>query len=334
VVIKLVQKEKMKAIVCTKYGPPDVLKIKEVNIPIPNENKVLVKNYASTVTLYDVWNRTATAPAGFKTINRIATGIRKPKQPIFGIDFSGEIKAIGDKVSKFNVGDKVYGFSADMGTHAEYVCISEDKAIIKKPDYLSFEEAGTIPYGALTALTFLSKADIIEGQKVLIFGASGGIGLFAVQLAKSFGAEVTGVCSTAKLELVKSIGADHIIDYTEEDFTDREVIYDVIFDTVGKSSVSRSRKVLKKGGYYIFATFSLPKLLQMIWMRIRTGNKPIFGIVDDSPKNLSFLNELIEEGKIKTIIDKRFPFDQAEEAHAYIETRSKKGYVVINIAND
>ncbi|MHA1185338.1 MAG: NAD(P)-dependent alcohol dehydrogenase [Candidatus Heimdallarchaeota archaeon] len=321
----------MKAIVCEKYGSPEVLQLKEVEKPTPKDNEVLIRIYATTVTKYDCWVRSSTAPPGFKLMSRIASGIRKPKKPIIGMELAGEIKAVGKDVKLFKKGDQVYGISlANMGTYAEYICLPENLLAIK-PANMTFEEAAAVPYGALTALHFLKMGNIQSEQKVLVFGASGGIGTYAVQLAKIFGAEVTGVCSTKKIDLVKSLGADKVIDYTKEDFTKRDEVYDVIFDTIGKSSVSGSRRSLKKEGFYIFTTFGLPKLLRLLWLKLTSKKKVIFGIVESKSEDLIYLKELIEAEKLKSVIDKRYPLEQIAEAHSYVETGQKKGQVVITI---
>ncbi|MHA1170745.1 MAG: NAD(P)-dependent alcohol dehydrogenase [Candidatus Heimdallarchaeota archaeon] len=321
----------MKAIVYEKYGSPEVLQIKEVEKPTPKDNEVLIRIYATTVTKYDCWVRSSTAPPGFKLMSRIASGIRKPKKPIIGMELAGEIKAVGKDVKLFKKGDQVYGISlANMGTYAEYICLPENLLAIK-PANMTFEEAAAVPYGALTALHFLKMGNIQSEQKVLVFGASGGIGTYAVQLAKIFGAEVTGVCSTKKIDLVKSLGADKVIDYTKEDFTKRDEVYDVIFDTIGKSSVSGSRRSLKKEGFYIFTTFGLPKLLRLLWLKLTSKKKVIFGIVESKSEDLIYLKELIEAEKLKSVIDKRYPLEQIAEAHSYVETGQKKGQVVITI---
>jgi 2-desacetyl-2-hydroxyethyl bacteriochlorophyllide A dehydrogenase len=326
-------KRKMKAIVYKKYGHPIVLQLKEVEKPIPKAYEVLIKIYATSVTLYDCWMRSCTAPTGFGFLNRLASGIRKPKQPILGSELAGEIESVGKDVKRFRKGDQVFAatFFSGFGAYAEYKCLPEDGMLAIKPTNMTYEEAVAVPQGALTALYFLRKANIQRGQKILIFGASGGVGLFAVQLAKHFGAEVTGVCSTMKLELVKSMGADKVIDYTQEDFTKNGEIYDIIFDTVGKSSVSRSKKSLKKKGFYIFATFGLPKLFQILWFNMTSSKKAKIGVVEEKTEDLIFLKELIEAGKIKSNIDRRYPLEQISEAHKYVETGQKKGQVVITV---
>jgi NADPH:quinone reductase-like Zn-dependent oxidoreductase len=321
----------MKAIVYEKYGPPDVLQIKEVEKPSPQDNEVLIRNYATTATLYDCWNRSATAPPGFGLLSRIDSGIRRPKQPILGIDVAGEIEAVGKDVSLFKPGDQVFGFSSSLGAYAEYICLPEDRALAIKPKNMSYEEAAAIPQGGLTALHFLRKADIQPGQKVLIYGASGGVGSYAVQLAKYFGAKVTGTCRTTKVDLVKALGADKVIDYTAEEFDANGEIYDVIFDTFGKSPFSRCVKSLKDSGIYLFATFGLGRILRMAWLNRRSSKKAIMGLVEDRNENLIFLRELIEAGKMKSFIDKRYPIEQAADAHRYVESGQKKGHVIISL---
>jgi NADPH:quinone reductase-like Zn-dependent oxidoreductase len=324
----------MKAVVYEKYGPPEVLQIKEVAKPAPKDKEVLIKVFATTVTKYDTWMRSSTAPPGFWLPARISSGIRKPKQPILGTDLAGEVEAVGGAVTRFKPGDQVFGYTGMyLGTHAEYVCLPEE-AVAVKPANATYEEAAAVLQGALTALYFLRKSHIQSGQKVLIFGASGGVGNYAVQLARYFGAEVTGVCSTGKMEMVKSLGADHVIDYTKEDFTKSDETYDVIFDTVGKTPVLRSRRSLKKTGHYLFATFGLPKLFPILWLSITRSRKVFIGALQEKTKDLIFLKELIEAGKIKTVIDRCYPLDQIAEAHRYVETGQKRGNVVIKVAHN
>jgi NADPH:quinone reductase-like Zn-dependent oxidoreductase len=323
---------KMKAVVCTKYGPPEVLQLQEVEKPTPKVNEVLIKVYATTVTLYDCWQRSGTAPPGFGLLYRLATGFRKPKQPIFGTELAGEIEAVGKDVKLFRKGDQIFGYTGmSLGAYVEYICLPEDGVLAIKPNNMTFEEAAAVQQGALTALYFLRKANIQSGQKVLIFGASGGVGTFAVQLAKHFGAEVTGVASTAKLELVKYLGADKVIDYTKEDFTKNGETYDVIFDTVGKSVVRRSKRSLKRDGFYLFTTFGLPKLFKILWHKMRSKMKVFLGTLEETTEDLIFLRDLIEARKLKSVIDRSYLLEQAAEAHRYVETGQKKGQVVITI---
>jgi len=324
----------MKAIVCTKYGPPDVLQLKEVEKPTPKDNEVLVKVYATTATKFDCWTRSCTAPTGFGLLSRIASGIRKPRQPILGTELAGEIEAVGKDVKLFKEGDQVFAFTESLGAYAEYICLPEEKGLALKPTNMTYEEAAAVPYGALTALYFLRKGNIQNGQKVLIFGASGGVGNYAVQLAKYFGAEVTGVCSTTKLELVKSLGADKVIDYTKEDFTKSGQTYDIIFDTVGKTSFSRCKSSLKQNGRYLLAVFGMRQLVQMLRTSIIGSKKVICALATQKKEDLIFLKELIEAGKIKSVIDRRYPLEQIAEAHRYVETGHKKGNVVITLEHN
>ena len=325
----------MKAIVYTEYGPPDVLQLKEVAKPIHKDNEVLIKVYAATVTKFDCWQRSSTAPTGFWLFQRITMGLIKPKKTILGTELSGEIESVGKDVKRFKEGDQVFASTGmNMGANVEYICMPEDGPVATKPVNITYEEAAAVPQGALAALFFLKKGNIKSGQKVLIFGASGGVGTFAVQLAKHFGAEVTGVCSTVKVEFVESLGADKVIDYTKEDFTKSGETYDIIFDTVGKSSISGCVKSLKKKGFYLFTTFGLPKLIQILWLSMTSSKKVIYGLVEERAEDLIFLKELIEAGKIKTVIDKRYPLEQTAEAHKYVETGHKKGHVVITVEHN
>jgi len=318
----------MKAAVYTKYGPPEVLQVKEVEKPSPKDNEMLIRVYATTATLYDCWGRACTGPPGFGLLIRLSSGIKKPKRPILGTEFAGEIESVGKDVNLFKKGDQVFGFTGmNLGANAEYLCMSEDGALAKKPTNMTYEEAAAIPYGGLTALYFLRKGNIQNGQKILIFGASGGVGTFAVQLAKYYGAEVVGVCSTPKIELVKSLGADKVVDYTKEDFTKSGEMYDIIFDTIGKSPFSASKRSLKKEGFYVFATFGLGR-----FFRVAFNKRAISGLVEAKAEDLIFLKELIEAGKLRPVIDKRYPLEQIVDAHRYIESGQKKGQVVVTLA--
>ena len=323
----------MKAIVYEKYGSPEVLQLSEVETPTPKEAEVLVKIRATSVTKFDCWMRSSTAPPGFGLLSRFASGIKKPKQMILGTDFAGEIEAVGKDVTRFKVGDQVYGFSGfAMSTHAEYICLPEE-AMTLKPVNRTYKEATAVIQGGLTALFFLQKANIQRGQKVLIFGASGGVGGYAVQLAKNhFGAEVTGVCSTSKMEYVKSLGADQVIDYTQEDFTQNGQVYDVVFDTVGKTSVSRTRKSLQENGWYLLATFGLPMLVQLLRFSKFSGLNFEFGTLTEVNSDLIILRELLEKRVIKPTVDRSYPFEQVAEAHRFVESGQKMGNIVITVA--
>ncbi len=323
--------ETMKAIVCTKYGSPDVLQLKEVKKPIPKDNEILVKIHASTVTSSDCRGRSFTYAPWFRPFGLLIYGIRKPRKNIPGDELAGEIEAVGKGVKLFKKGDQVFAMSSEFGfggTNAEYKCQPELKLVALKPTNMTYEEAAAVPFGGVTAWHFLKKASIKHGDKVLIYGASGSVGTYAVQIAKYFGAEVTGVCSTSNLALVKSLGADKLIDYTEEDFTRNGQSYDVIFDAVIKTSFTHCKNSLKRGGKYL--TVDWP-LLQALGTSITGSKKIIFGIAPTNSEHLISLKKLIEAGKIKAHIDKRYPLEQIAEAHSYVDKGHKKGNVVITV---
>lgn len=299
----------MKAVLLTKSGSPEVLQLTKIEKPIPKDNEVLVKVYATAVNSGDVNLRNFKSQFLFWLFMRIMYGLKKPKKLILGSALSGKIESVGEKVTRFKKGDEVFASTGmSFGANAEYVSIPKKGTIALKPTNISFEEAAAVPFGALTALYYLRKANIQQGQKVLINGASGSVGSFAVQLAKYFGTEVTGVCSTKNLELVKSLGADKVIDYKKEDFIESHEEYDLIFDVVGKTTLSDSRKILTPNGSYV------------------TTKK---GLAEENAEDLEFLKKLIEEGKLKSIIDKMFSMDQIVEAHRYAETGKKAGNLII-----
>ena len=268
----------MKAIVYERYGPPEILQLKEVEKPTPKDNEILIKTHATTVTSGDWRVRSLNVPVGFGLIMRLVFGISKPKQPILGSELAGVVESVGKDVTKFKVGDPVFAFSdAAMGCHAEYKCMPQDGAVVVKPPSLSYDEAAALSFGGTTALDFLRRGKLQSGEKVLINGASGGVGTAAVQLAKHFGAIVTGVCSTANMELVRSLGASHVIDYTKEDFTQNGETYDVIVDTVGTAPFSRSKASLKEGGRLLMVLGGLPDMLQIPWVSMTSSKKVIAG---------------------------------------------------------
>ncbi len=327
----------MKAIVHTEYGPPDELQLKEVEKPVPKDNEVLIKIHATTVTTSDCNIRNFTfVPKLFLLPMRMQFGFKKPKINILGIDLAGEIEAVGKDVKRFKKGDQVFGTpDTALGAHAEYICIPEDGVLTKKPANTTWEEAATIPMMGNTALYFIRDLGNVQaGGKVLINGASGGIGTFAVQLAKYYGAEVTGVCSTTNLELVKSLGADKVIDYTKEDFTKSGETYDVIFDVVGKISFSRCKSSLKEEGIYLATLPTLALILQMLLTSIIGSKKVKIGDALPKVENLIFLKELTEAGKLKPVIDRRYPLEQTAEAFRYVEKGHKKGNVVITVEHN
>jgi len=312
----------MTAVICTKYGPPEVLQIREVEKPSPKPNEVLIKIFATTAHIGDTKIRRLEPGLGpvtdifFKPIMRIIVGFTGPRKKILGMELSGEIEAVGKDVTRFKVGDPVFASTElRFGTYAQYCCIRENGILAIKPANMTHEEAAPVSNGGITALLHLRKANIRQGQKVLIYGASGSVGTYAIQIAKYYGAEVTAVCSTSNLEMVKSLGADKVIDYTQQDFTQSGETYDVIYDAVGKIESSKRKKALSKSGQYL-SVFSA------------SGNIKL------NVKDLYSVKELCEAGKLRTVIDKRYPMEDIVEAHRYVDKGHKKGNVVITIAHD
>ncbi len=322
----------MKAIVYTKYGPPDVLQLKEVEKPTPKNNEVLIKIHATTV------NRT---DCGFRKPNpffiRFFSGLVRPKRTILGSELAGEIEAVGKDVKLFEKGDQVFGLSGDsFGAYAEYICLPEEGSVTTKPANMTYEEAAVVCDGAMLALSCLRKVNIQKRKIILINGASGSIGTAAVQLAKYYGAKITAVCNTKNIEIVKSLGADEVIDYTKDDFTKNGQTYDIVFDAVGKSSFSYCKSSLKQGGLYIATDlgFLYQNVFYALWTAKFGSKKCIFAIPKHSKEDIVFFKELIEAGKLTPVIDRRYPLEQIPEAHRYVEKGQKTGNVVITVRGE
>jgi NADPH:quinone reductase-like Zn-dependent oxidoreductase len=324
----------MRAVVYDRYGPPDVLRIEDVARPEPKEDEVLVKVHATTVNRSDVHIREANRTSGMATslLSRLVSGVRRPRQPVLGSEFAGEVEAVGPSVKEFSVGDKVFGSSGlRFGAHAEFMCIRESRRIAHMPAGMSFAEAAPICDGALNALMCLKVADLKKGRRILIYGASGAIGTAGVQLARHFGADITAVCSTKNLELVKSLGADRVIDYTQEDFTKNGQTYHVIFDAVGKHSFSRSKGSLEPDGLYL-PTDGFENLFLALWTPRFAGKKVVFQIPPRQTKqDVLFLKKLVEAGEYRPVIDRCYPLEQVIEATRYVETQQKTGNVVLTV---
>jgi NADPH:quinone reductase-like Zn-dependent oxidoreductase len=331
----------MKAIVWTGYGPPDVLQLKEIENPAPKDNEVLIKVYAATASQADTELRRLKLPFLFAIPLRLYLGFRRPtRRTILGTEFAGEIVATGQEVSEYQPGDQVFGYTGlGMGTYAEYLCLSEKPTALagvmaKKPANVTYEEAAAVPFGGLEALHSLRQANIQPGQKVLIVGGGGSIGTYSVQLAKHDGAEVTAVDKPGKLEMLRSIGADHVIDYTKENFSKNGQMYDVILDTAGKSSFSASLRSLKENGTYLNANPGLFSGVRRRWFSRSSSKRIILWTAGYTVKNLLTLKALVEAGTLKPVIDRRYPLEQTAEAHRYVETGQKKGNVVITVAQN
>jgi len=333
----------MKAVVYTEFGPPDVLQLKEVQKPAPKDNEVLIRVHAAPVSYGDlaarnfknISSREFNMPLPLLLPTRMYFGFTKPKISILGSEFAGEVESAGRDVKLFKAGDQVMGYLGQrMGAYAEYLCMPEYGSLAIKPANMTYAEAAAVPYGAIIATSLLGKGNLQRGHKVLINGASGGIGSAAVQIARYYGAEVTGVCGTPRLEYVKSLGADRVIDYTEEDFAQNGETYDLIFDILGRSSYSRCKNSLKPKGIYLLASFKMKALLQMLWTGMVGSKKVICVLSSEKSEDLVFVKELIEAGKYKSIVDRCYPLEQAAEAHRYAESGLKRGQVVITVGKD
>ena len=324
----------MKAIVWTKYGPPDVLQLKEVEKPTPKDNEVLIRIYATTVTAGDTELRSLKFSLLLRFLMRLGFGFKRPgkKYNILGMELAGEIESVGKDVKLFRKGDQVFAATEEgFGAYAEYICLPEEGAVAIKPANMTYDEAAAVPFGGDTALHYLRKGNIQSGQEILINGAGGSIGTMAVQLAKLFGAEVTAVDSTEKLDMLRSIDADKVIDYTQENFTKNGETYDVVFDVVGKSSFSGCISSLKKNGFYLIANPKLSLIIRGIWTSKTSSKNVITGLPKQRVEDLIYLRELIKAGKLKSVIDRRYPLEQTAEAHRYVETGEKKGNIIITV---
>lgn len=326
----------MKAIVFTDYGPPEVLQLGEVPKPIPKDNEVLIRIRATTVTAADCELRRFDFPGWVWLPLRLWFGVLRPRRPVLGQELAGDIEATGKDVRRFRSGDRVIASTGiGLGAHAEYICLREEPeggALAAMPANMSYEEAAAVPYGGGEALQFLRKGGIRSGQKVLINGAGGSFGTFAVQLAKYFGAEVTAVDSTGKLDMLRTLGADQVVDYTRQDFTETgETTYDVIFDVVGTSPFSRSVRSLRRNGRYVLANPGSAELARGLWTSMTSNKKVIFGAASGTSEDLAFLIGLVEAGKIRSVVDRCYPLEQMVEAHRYVETGQKRGNVVITV---
>jgi NADPH:quinone reductase-like Zn-dependent oxidoreductase len=322
----------MKAIVWTKYGSPDVLQFAEVEKPVPADKEVLVKVFAATVTAGDCELRRFDISPLYWIFVRLMFGIRKPGMKILGQELAGEIESVGNDVTQFRKGDQVFAATGmRLGAYAEYACLPSTYPIAVIPRDMTFDEAATIPTGGLNALHFLRKSNTRKGQKVLINGAGGSIGTYAVQIAKLWGAHVTCVDRTDKLDMLISIGSDQVIDYTKEDFTTKGETYDIIIDVVGKSSFSRSVRSLGRNGRYVLGNPRLAGMIRGLWTSLTTGKKVISKLASYTTEDLNYLRDLIEEGRLKSVIDRRYPLEHVPEAHTYVEEGRKKGNVVITI---
>jgi len=317
----------MKAIICTKYGTPDVLKIKEIRKPIPKDNEILIKIHATSITSGDSRIRQANP-----FMIRLIFGFKRPRKSVLGVIVSGEIEAIGKSVSKFKIGDQIYGsLGMGFGAHAQYATAKDDAILALKPNNMTYEEAAAIPFGATASLHFLRLANIKRKQNVLIYGASGALGTAAIQLAKIKGATVTAVCSRKNFDLVTSLGADLVIDYTKQDYTNTNAKYDVIFETVGKSSFSKNLGTLSKNGHLLMASANILTMLRGTVTSLFTTKKIKSGVIKETVTDLNYFKTLIEDNQLKPVIDKTYAFDQYKAAHSHVDSGHKKGNVILSV---
>lgn len=331
----------MKAVIVTQYGSPDVLRVQEMAAPTPKDNEVLVRVRATPINFGDTLARNFRAispgdfsmPAPLWLLTKFYFGFSKPNVRVLGSEFAGDVAAVGSAVTRFTVGEPVFGYlGQQMGANAEYICIAEDGLLAARPDRMTYEEAASVPYGALTALSLLRGVGIQPGQKVLINGASGGIGSYAVQLARHFGAEVTGVCSTPRVAYVQALGAAKVIDYTKEDFTRSGDTYDLIVDIRGKLMFGHARPALTPDGRLLYVSFKTGQLLQMLWTARFSRQKVICALSSETQADLLFIRDLIDAGEITAVIDRAYPLEQAAEAHRYVEKGGNAGHVVLRMA--
>ena len=322
----------MKAIVCQRYGPPEVLQCREVPKPDPRDHEVLIRIRATTVTSADCRVRGLDMPRGFELLARLALGFSGPRQPILGTEFAGDVEAVGARVRRFKPGDAVFALGgAGMGGYAEYRCMPEGGCLAIRPGNLAVDEAAALSFGGTTALDFLRRAQLRQGEKILINGASGGVGTAAVQLARHFGADVTAVCSSPNADLVRSLGARRVIDYTREDFTRDGQTYDLIMDVVGTAPFARCKGSLKEKARLLLVLATLPQMLAIAWQRLRGPQRIIAGPAIEQAEDLQFLAELAQAGEFKPVIDRRYPFEQMVQAHRYVGTGRKRGNVVVQL---
>ncbi len=324
----------MKAVIAERYGPPEVLQIREIATPTPGDDEILIRIHATTVSSADWRLRSQTVPAGFGLIMRLVFGLRKLRQPILGSELAGVVAAVGGRVSRFRVGERVFAFSdTRMGCHAEVICLPQDGMVVATPPGLPDETAAALCFGGTTALDFLRRAKLRPGEKLLVNGASGAVGTAVVQLARQMGAEVTGVCSTANLDLVRSLGAAHVIDYTRDDFTRNGDTYDVIVDTAGTAPFARCRRSLNKGGRLLLVLAGLPDMLRGLWVSLTSSRSVIAGPAAVKLDDLRHLAALAAAGEFQPVIDRIYPLEQIVAAHRYVDTGRKKGNVIISVCN-